>query len=256
MRIHQQKKLEFLFKKLFGFSEPYLLKRRAERFLRKNTEKEIKLLDKLVDHSKASIDIGVYRGVYSYFLSNLSKYVYAFEANPLLHSKLVKGFQNKKNIKIENMAVSSESGETELRLPIRDIEANFDYEEKYKLGTATIHKANTLNNEKFETIKSIIKISLDEYNFKHQIGFLKIDVEGHELDILRGGKKFISKNMPKMLIEIEERHSGIRPNIAINDIKQLGYDCFFFDDNFGLQLVQNVEEPTNNNFIFIPNKKN
>ena len=86
MRIHQQKKLEFHLKKLFGFSEPYLLKRRATRYLKKNTEKEIRVLDKLVDGSKASIDIGVYRGVYSYFLSDLCKYVYAFEANPLLYS--------------------------------------------------------------------------------------------------------------------------------------------------------------------------
>ena len=62
--------------------------------------------------------------------------------------------------------------------------------------------------------------------------------------------------MPTMLIEIEERHSGVQPNIAINEIKQLGYDCFFVDDNFGLQRIQNLEEQTNNNFIFIPIKKN
>ena len=140
--------------------------------------------------------------------------------------------------------------------PIRDITASFDYEEKYKLGIATIHKTNNLDNEKFETIKSINKVSLDEYNFEHQIGFLKIDVEGHELDILRGAKKFITRNMPTMLIEIEERHSGVQPNIAINEIEQLGYKCFFVDDNFSLQRIQNPNELKNNNFVFIPNKKN
>ncbi len=253
MRIHQQKKLEFLFKKLFGFSEPYLLKRRATRYFKKNTEKEIRVLDKLVDGSKASIDIGVYRGVYSYFLSDLCKYVYAFEANPLLYSKLVDGFKYKKNIKIENAAVSSESGETELRIPIRDIAASFDNEEKYKLGTATIHKSNNLENEKFETIKAIKKISLDEYNFEHKIGFIKIDVEGHELEILNGAKKFIAQNMPTMLIEIEERHSGIQPHTAINEIEQLGYKCFFIDENFTLQVTKNPKDLQNNNFIFIPN---
>ena len=252
MRISHQKKIEFFFKKLLRLPEASLLKRRAKRYLRKNTEKEIRILDKLVDRSKASIDIGVYRGVYSYFLSSLSKYVYAFEANPLLYSKLVDGFKYKKNIKIENIAVSSKSGETELRIPIRDIKASFDHEEKYKLGTATIHKMNNLENEKFETIEAIKTISLDDYKFKHQIGFLKIDVEGHELDILRGAKKFITQNMPTMLIEIEERHSGIQPHIAINEIEQLGYKCFFVDDNFALQATKNSKDLKHNNFIFIP----
>ncbi len=252
MRISHQKKIEFFFKKFFSSSEASSLKRRAKRYLKKNTEKEIRILDKLVDGSKASIDIGVYRGIYSYFLSSLCKYVYAFEANPLLYDKLLDGFKNKKNIKIENVAVSSNSGETDLRIPIRDISASFDNEEKYKLGIATIHKTNNLENEKFETIKAIKKISLDEYNFEHEIGFLKIDVEGHELDILNGARKLIAQNMPTMLIEIEERHSGVQPNVAINEIEQLGYKCFFVDENFTLQTTKNSKDLKNNNFIFIP----
>ena len=119
MRISHQKKIEFFFKNLFSPSEAASLKRRAKRYLKKNTEKEIRILDKLVDGSKASIDIGVYRGVYSYFLSNLCKYVYAFEANPLLYDKLLDGFKNNKNIKIENVAVSSNSGEQETDLCFR-----------------------------------------------------------------------------------------------------------------------------------------
>jgi len=252
VRISHQKKIEFFFKNLLSPSEASSLKRRAKRYLKKNTEKEIRILDKLVDDSKASIDIGVYRGVYSYFLSNLCKYVYAFEANPLLYDKLLDGFKNNKNIKIENVAVSSNSGETDLRIPIRDISASFDNEEKYKLGIATIHKTNNLENEKFETIKAIKKISLDEYNFEHEIGFLKIDVEGHELDILNGARKLIAQNMPTMLIEIEERHSGVQPNVAINEIEQLGYKCFFVDENFTLQTTKNSKDLKNNNFIFIP----
>ena len=248
MRIGNQKRIEFFFKKLFGFSETYLLERRATYF-RKNTEKEIRILNKLVD----ILSFNRYRGLSRciFYFCQKCKYVYAFEANPLLFSKLVDGFKNIKNIKIENVAISSESGETELRIPIRDITASFDNEEKYKLGTATIHKINNLENEIFETIKSINKISLDDYKFEHQIGFIKIDVEGHELDILRGAKKLIAKNMP-MLIEIETRHSGVPLNVAINEVEELGYKCFFVDDNFTLQRTENPKELKNNNFIFFP----
>ena len=253
MRLFNQKKIEYYFKKIIGFSEPYLLKRRAQRYLNKNTEKELSLLTQLVDKKKASIDIGVYRGVYSYFLAGLSEYVYAFEANSLLHNKLISSFKNITNIKIENLAVSSSSGTTELRVPIRDESADYDNEQKYELGVATIHRKNNLHNKKYETISNIKKITLDEYNFEHQIGFIKIDVEGHELDIIRGATIFLKMNKPVLLVEIEEQHTGINPNIIISEIKEFGYDCFYVDENFELKSLVDTLSIRNNNFIFLPN---
>tara|TARA_B100002019_G_C21260567_1_gene596475 strand:+ start:1058 stop:1819 length:762 start_codon:yes stop_codon:yes gene_type:complete len=252
MRFFNPKKLEFYLKNLFQLSDAFLLKKRANRYLRKNTEKEIRILKKLVTPSRASIDIGVYRGIYSFFLTDLSSFVYAFEANPLLYSKIQNSFKNKKNIKIENIAISSSIGEAELRIPLRDINADYDYEQKYRLGTATIHNVNNLENKHYETIKKIKTISLDEYSFRHEIGFVKIDVEGHELDIIKGGKKFILKNKPVMLIEIEKRHSGIDPQITIDEVKSLGYQCLYVNDEFELKTVSKVEDISNNNFVFIP----
>ncbi len=252
MRFFNPKKLEFYLKNLFQLSDAFLLKRRANRYLKKNTEKEIRVLSQLVNSSKASIDIGVYRGIYSFFLTDLTSYVYAFEANPLLHSKIQNSFKNKKNIKIENVAISSSTGETELRIPLRDINADYDNEQKYRLGTATIHDVNNLENKQFETIKKIKTISLDEYNFNHEIGFVKIDVEGHEHDIIKGGTQFILKNKPVMLIEIEKRHSGIDPQITIDEIKSLGYKCLYVNNDFELKTVSKVEDISNNNFVFIP----
>ena len=156
----------------------------------------------------------------------MCKYVYAFEANPLLYGKLIDGFKNNKNIKVENVAVSSESGETDLRIPIRDITASFDNEEKYKLGTATIHETNNLENEKFETIKAIKKISLDEYNFEHEIGFIKIDVEGHELEILNGARKTLARCSPIIVIErcvLNSTAYGYSKNDSHKLLVELGY---------------------------------
>ena len=213
-----------------GLSEPYLLKRRANRYLNNNTEKELSLLPDLVDRKKASIDIGVYRGVYSYFLSDLTEYVYPFEANNLLQIKLISAFKNKKNVKVENLALSSSSGTAELRVTIRDAYADYDDEQKYELGIATLHSENKLNNKNYETIKNIKKITLDEYNFLHKIGFIKIDVEGHELEIIRGGKNFLEYHRPVMLIEIEERHAGKSPIDIINEICSHGYNCFIVNE--------------------------
>ena len=92
-----------------------------------------------MSQDRASIDIGVYRGIYSYHLLKCSEFVYSFEANSLLIDKIKKSFKNINNIKIENLAISSSSGTTELKIPFRDEKAEYDYEQKYEsnLGTPT-----------------------------------------------------------------------------------------------------------------------
>ena len=62
----------------------------------------------------------------------------------------------------------------------------------------------------------------------------------------------ILKNKPVMLIEIEKRHSGIDPQIVIDEIKSFGYQCLYVNDDFDLNIVNKVKDISNHNFIFIP----
>ena len=251
MRIKNNKKIEFFFKNIF-FSKPYLLRKRAKRFLKKQTEVEICHLNKLIDSSRASIDIGVYRGVYSYFLTSLCSFVYAFEANPLLFSELKKGFKNYKNIKLENLAVSSESGTANLKVPFRNQESNnHDIEELYQLGIATIHDENRLDGYSFDTF-NIKKTKLDNYNFSHKIGFIKIDVEGHEHDIILGATNILKQFKPTLLVEIEERYTQRKNIETIDLIKSHDYNCYTMQRDGKLTLVdeKNIKYIKNNNFIF------
>jgi hypothetical protein len=48
------------------------------------------------------------------------------------------------------------------------------------------------------------------------VGFLKIDVEGHELSVLRGADKTIASNRPIVLIESEARHARGAPANVID----------------------------------------
>ena len=83
------KDIEFLFKKLL-FKESYLLKKRLVRSINNNYEKELQIINKFADKTKEAIDIGVYRGVYSFKLAQNFKKVHAFEPNPLLYPYLKK----------------------------------------------------------------------------------------------------------------------------------------------------------------------
>ena len=257
MRIFNVKKIELFLKKVFS-NEKALLKRRSIRFFNKPIEREIRLLDNLTSNKLASIDIGVYRGVYTYHLNNLSSHVYAFEANKLLKDSLKKAFKGIKSITLENIAVSSSSGKSNLKIPYRNKEISYENpEQKYELGLATIHSNNDLDNKNFHEIE-IDKISLDDYKFKHPIGFIKIDVEGHELEIIKGAEKLINLYKPNLLLEIEQRHTGLAPIKIINQIKEKGYNCYVVkNSDFSLIKIneENIDLFENNNYIFKPLKR-
>ena len=243
------KDIEFLFKKMI-FSESYLLKKRILRAINKSYEKELEIIEKFADKTKDAIDIGVYRGVYSFKLAQNFKKVHAFEPNTLLFPYLEKNL-NKiiHNIKLYNIALSDTEGSADLNLPIRSNSLFKDnIEELFKLGSATIHTDNKFEN--FKSIK-VQKNKLDNINLKENIGFIKIDVEGHEQSVISGGLQTIKKNMPVMLIEIEERHSK-KPIIqTINNIKELGYEAYFFDKSRLTNITENNNFKLERNFIFI-----
>ena len=76
-------------------------------------------------------------------------------------------------------------------------------------------------------------------------------VEGHEQNVIDGGLQTIKKNMPVMLIEIEERHSKKPITQTINNIKELGYDAYFFYKDDLVNINQNNNFKLERNFIFV-----
>ena len=77
--------------------------------------KDIKILKYLINKKKNSIDIGAYKGVYSFLLAKYSKKVYAFEPNPKSFNILKKSVR--KNVKAFPFAISDKSGISFLKIP-------------------------------------------------------------------------------------------------------------------------------------------
>ena len=244
------KDLEFILKKIIP--EKFLLKKRIQRSIKKGYEKELEIINQFTDKSKDAIDVGVYRGIYSYKLAQHFKFVHCFEANPLLYPLLNDNLKKIiKNINLYNLALSSDNGETILKLPIRS-KSFFkkNIEELYELGAASVHPNNKFNNFKEVKVK---KKKLDSIKFENKIGFIKIDVEGHELEVIEGALKTIKENKPVLLIEIEEKHSKRMVIDSIKYIENIGYKCYFEKNKELLQVekLKNVNEEFN--FFFLPN---
>jgi hypothetical protein len=109
--------------------------------------------------------------------------------------------------------------------------------------------------------------TLDQLS-KENVGFVKIDVEGHEMEVLRGAELLLRRQRPTILIEIEERHRPGAIETACGLMASLGYAGFFvFDsrthaiEDFRAEMQNEVElhRPIRrrdmryvNNFFFAP----
>lgn len=220
----------------------------------RNSEPEINLLPTLCNRGKVSIDVGANRGLYSYHMLPHSSAVLAFEPLPLMQRRLRTHLG--KRIAIYPVALSDHDGECEIRLP------------KGNHSWATIDPQNTLSLASDVEIE-VIKVAtrrLDSYGLGG-VGFIKIDVEGHEEGVLRGAAETIARSKPTLLIEIEERHNAGSIERVAGFLKGLGYRGYFFDagilkpmEEFELskdQPITNVEVSGKvgryiNNFIFKP----
>lgn len=215
-------------------------------------EKELRFLKFLVNREKNSIDVGANMGVYTYYLSKYSRHVYAFEPNP----KMLRYLRTwkKPNITIYDLGLSNNSGEAVLRIPV----AKGSFSNQH----GTLSEAVPLDAYGVMPIKTA---KLDDFEF-HDIGFIKIDVEGHEFEVLEGARNTIAENKPVMLIEIEERYNGIKIEDALKKVEDMGYIGMAIIPGKGLQYLDCFDPEKNHreflnsgnknhyifNFIFMP----
>ena len=219
------------------------------RYIGYGVEPELALLSQLCENTKISLDIGANAGMYTYHMLQHSKMVYAFEPNPRYISRLKRSFS--RNVVVHPIALSNSKGESELRIPMG---IN---------GAGTLEKENDFggayNNSEIEVFKVPMK-TLDEFGLKN-VGFIKIDVEGFEDNVIEGGIKTIAESKPAMLIEIEERHRHDAISQMQKALSEYGYKGYFLKDGqlhsmefFSIKKYQNVENMQSiyiNNFVFL-----
>ena len=173
---------------------------------------DIKFLRYLINRNLNSLDVGAYKGVYTYFISKYSRTVYAFEPNPKSYKILKRTVD--KNVKVLPYALSDKSSYNFLKIP------------KGKKGYS--NQGGSIRNVKLDKNYGKLKIEtkkIDDLKLKN-IGFIKIDAEGVELKVLKGAKKLIKKYKPNLLIEIEERYISEPIEKSLQKILNMGYRGF------------------------------
>lgn len=161
-------------------------------------EPELLHLRAFVPLGGAAVDVGANCGMYSYALSQIMPKVYSFEINPALTVDL-EAYNNPK-IEIIRGGLSSRAAHLMLHVPISS--KGFAMS-----GWGTLDPVNLPPG--VATIQQIeVQVKpLDEFAFA-DVSFVKIDVEGHELEVLAGARETITRCRPTVLIEVKDANSS------------------------------------------------
>lgn len=154
-------------------------------------ENELRFLHHIVPGGDVAIDVGANQGLYSYNLSKRFSKVYAFEINADITKDLEA--YNPGNIEIINKGLSSRDDEAVLYIPV--------LKGQPLTGWASL-TPNNCPNTRDHLIKTVRVSPLDKFNIDH-IAFIKIDVEGHEIEVLKGGADTLRRSRPIVLVEIK-----------------------------------------------------
>ena len=151
-------------------------------------------------------DVGANKGEYSKLISTLPNVeIHAFEPHPATFKVLQENLAMIKNIKFYNLAISDVVGRLKL----------FDYKNMNGSTHASLSSEifSTIHDSSF-TSHEIDVVTLDsiiESDELDSIDFLKIDVEGYELSVLKGAIKALNnKAIPLIQFEFTQLNSTTR----------------------------------------------
>lgn len=147
-----------------------------------------------VSAKQTFIDAGAHIGFYSLPLSGVFQNCYAFEPSDFQYELLCQNIALNKLDNIEPMKFGLGSAEEEREFYITGKSG----------GTNTF-----VRNKYSENPMKICKVQIRELDsFEHEnVSFLKIDVEGWELEVLKGSLETINQSAPEMLIEVWEQQA-------------------------------------------------
>ena len=210
-------------------------------------EKEIKFLNNYLKINKLDylfIDVGANYGIYTFLFGPQS--IFSFIIEPIYECiEYIKSGYSNQNIKFINKVASDDNAIKSLSIPS---EGN-----KKIFGRSSLSKS--FDNFIKLDIDSIRLDELIEEVIKHnfEILFIKIDVEGHENNVIDGSIKLIEDRKSLLLIEIEKRHNS-KYELIYNKLKNLGFISFYIEKN-KLIKINNLKELEDSmektiNFVF------
>jgi FkbM family methyltransferase len=175
---------------------------RALRARYRDERTEIASLRTAIRPGETAVDVGAHKGSFLPWLSRAAGAgkVVAFEPQPVLADYLRRACRaaGLENVVVEAKGVSERGGTLTLHVPgARASSPGASFEP----SVASVSPGRDVE---------VSVVSLDEYfrGSSARIAAVKVDVEGHELSVLRGAEDLLREHGPLLVVECEERHRG------------------------------------------------
>ena len=165
------------------------------------------------------LDFGAYCGLTSQRFAKIvgeAGLIYAFEPDPKNYAAMLNNIKrhNMTNVVPVNMGIWCETGRQQFQ-----IEAN--------MGTSISHLVGR-NSE----VESLPVICLDDFsaiaNFP-KVDFVKMDIEGAELQVLESAENFVTKYRPRFIIEPHYIKGQLLTDKICQIMTKYGYTCFLIE---------------------------
>ena len=191
-------------------------------------EPELAMLGSLVGKGGVAVDIGANEGVYAFALSEQGAVVHAFEANPAFADFAARSLGDRAHV--HRLALSNESGQASFYVPLAD-------------DGSELHLAGNLKNShsQFER-QTVIKVevrTLDSFALTN-VQFIKVDVEGSELEVLEGARETILRDHPALLLELLSGTYKDPAAVTREVCENHGYTAFVVDKGKRLDAMTTI----------------
>jgi FkbM family methyltransferase len=153
-------------------------------------EPELRRLDEFVPRDRGAVDAGMWWGPWSWWLAHRVPKVDSFELNPDLVARVASVMPS--NVTIHPVALSDRASHSNLWVPPGGMGTE---------GRASLEAAN--RPESAWRQHPVATSRLDDFELG-DVGFVKIDVEGHELAVLQGAADLVGAQRPTVMVEIEQ----------------------------------------------------
>jgi FkbM family methyltransferase len=188
---------------------------------RRRGDYTLTIVERLVHPGDHVVDAGANWGLFCARLAELTGAtgrVTTFEPNPAHRHTLGAIAARHPWVALHLAALSDQPGSADLAVPV--------HEGRELSALATLDPAAAAGDVRFEKLPvEVTTLDAALGDDGPPVRFVKCDVEGHELEALRGGERMLRRDHPAVLLEAEQRHQpeGRSVTEVLDHLRWLGY---------------------------------